>query len=134
MAGGCLKPGCVKPRLWFLVLDVCFGVLSWILGSLETGMRANLSIYLFSGVIQICTWVIYGLLCAFVDCVFGSCGAQFARDIAALLHTRVLERLGQFPHADNFWARLGHQYVASLILVDGSCVWAILRFDARFGN
>ena len=118
MAGGFLKPGCLKPGLWLSVLDVClgwlsggcvclfvcldvcwggFGCLSGILGFLEPGMRADLSIYLLPGVIQICVWVICGLLCVFVDCVFGSCGAQFANVIAALRRTGVLERFGAFP-------------------------------------
>ena len=60
-------------------------------------MLVKLSIYLFSGAIHICTWVIYGLLCACVDCVFGSCGAQFASGIAALRQTCVLERFGTVP-------------------------------------
>ena len=128
MAGFFLKPGCLKPGLCFpLVLDVCFGCLSGILGFLKPGMRADLSIYWFLGVIQICLWVMYGLLCVCVDCVFGSCGGSthqcHCRPSAYLCVGRGC--VGRFPDADN----LGP--VASFILVYGSGVLATLRFGAR---
>ena len=97
MAGGCLKPGPLGQITGCLALDVCFGCLSVSVAFLRPAMRADFNIYLFSGVVHICTWVICGLLCVFVDCVFGSCGAPFARVIAALRRICVLERFGAFP-------------------------------------